>query len=222
MEDTMELDDFKAAWKTLDARLARDTQLNLQLLRDRRLDQARSSLHPLVWGHVLQMGLGLACILLGALLWSTKPDVASVIVAGVLVHGYGVACIVLAGMTLAAIRKIDYAAPVVQIQTQLARVRRLYIIGGVVVGLPWWFLWVPILVVVAALSGIDLPAHAPGVVWGGLAIGALGLLGTWWLHRWSRSPSRPRMASAIDDAVTGRSLRRARAQLEELQRFEQE
>ena len=136
--------------------------------------------------------------------------------------GFGVACIVLAGMTLGAIGKIDYAAPVLQIQTQLARVRRLYIIGGMVIGLPWWVLWVPVLVVLAALGHIDVVAHAPGVVWGGLAIGALGLLGTWWFHRWSRNPSRPRRASALDDAVTGRSLRRARAQLEELQRFEQE
>ena len=218
----MELDDFKSAWKTLDARLARDNQLNLQVLRDRRLDKARSSLRPVVWGQVLQMGFGVAVIALGALLWSTRPGVASVIVAGVLVHAYGVACIALAGMTLASLGKIDYAAPVLEIQMQLARVRRLYIIGGLVLGLPWWFLWVPILVVLAALAHIDLSAHAPGVVWGGLAIGAIGLLGTWCFHRWSRSPARPTLAAAVDDAVTGRSLRRARQQLEELQRFERE
>jgi hypothetical protein len=91
-----------------------------------------------------------------------------------------------------------------------------------VAGLPWWFLWVPILMVLAALVGVDLAARAPGLVWGGMAVGAAGLLGTWCLHRWSRRPGQARLAGAVDDAVTGRSLRRAQAQLDELRRFEQE
>ena len=218
----MELDEFKSAWQSLDARLARDNALNLQLLRERRTDKARSSLRPLAWGQALQMAFGLAFIVLGGLLWMTRPDVASVIVAGVVVHAYGVACIVLAGATLPAIARIDYAAPVLEIQTALARVRKLYIIGGMVAGLPWWFLWVPILMVLAALVGVDLAARAPGLVWGGMAVGAAGLLGTWCLHRWSRRPGHARLAGAVDDAVTGRSLRRAQAQLDELRRFEQE
>jgi hypothetical protein len=217
----MELDEFKSAWKSLDARLARDNALSLQLLRDRRTDKARSSLRPLFWGQLAQMAFGLVFIVLGGLLWSTRPDVASVIVAGVVVHLYGLACAVLAGATLAGIGKIDYAAPVLEIQKALARVRKLYIVGGIVAGLPWWFLWVPLLIVLSALIGVDLVARAPGMVWIGLAVGAIGLLGTWWFHRWSRSPARPRLAEAMEDAVTGRSLRRAQAQLEELQRFEQ-
>lgn len=109
-----------------------------------------------------------------------------------------------------------------EIQRQIARVRRGYIVSGMVAGLPWWFLWVPVLMVLSALAGVDLQARAASTVWAGLAIGAAGLLGTAWFHRWSRCPARPRLAKAMDDAVTGRSLRRAQAQIDELRRFEQE
>jgi hypothetical protein len=69
---------------------------------------------------------------------------------------------------------------------------------------------------------VDLLARQPVLVWSGLSIGALGLLGTWWFHRWSRHPSRPRLAQTLEDSVTGASLRRAKAQLDELMRFEHE
>jgi hypothetical protein len=222
MENTMELDDFKSAWQALDQRLARDSAINLQLFRDHRLDKARSSLRPLFWGQVLQMGFGVAFIALAALLWSSKPEVASVIAAGVVVHAYGVACILMAGIVLAGMGKVEYSVPVLEIQKQLARVRRAYIVSGMVAGLPWWFLWVPVLMVGVGLGGVDLYARAPSLVWSGLGIGAAGLLATAWFHRWSRSGERPRLARAMEDAVTGRSLRKAQAHLEELVRFERE
>lgn len=218
----MELDDLKSAWKALDRRLERDATIHLQLLRERRLDKARGSLRPLYIGQILQMLWGLGFILLGALLWSTKPDVAAVIAAGVVVHAYGVVCIIAAGIVLGGIGRIEYAAPVLEIQKRLAHVRRAYIVSGMVAGLPWWFLWVPLLIVLLGLAGVDLYAHTPATVWIGLGVGALGLLATAWFHRWSRNPARPRLARAVENAVTGASLRRAQAQLDELQRFERE
>lgn len=218
----MELDDFKSAWQSLDQRLQRSNAINLQQFRDRRLDKMQSSLRPLFWGLIVQMLFGVGFVLLAAMLWMTQPHALTVIAAGVIVHAYGVVCIVMAGITLGRIRNIDYAMPVLEIQKHLARIRRIYILGGMIVGLPWWFLWVPILTVLLALVGVNLYTHAPSVIWIGLGIGAAGLLATWWLHRWSRSPNRPRLARAMDTAVTGRSLSRAQAQLDELKRFEQE
>jgi len=218
----MELDDFKSAWKALDRRLERDSAIQLQLLRDRSLDRARTSLRPLYIGQIVQILWGLGFIVLAAMLWSTGPAAVSVIAAGVVVHAYGVISIIAAGLVLAGLSRIDYAAPVLEIQKRLARVRRAYIGSGIVAGLSWWLLWVPLLMVLLGLVGVDLYVRTPATVWCGLGIGAFGLLATAWFHRWSRHPSRSRMARTMDDAFTGSSLRKAQAQLDELQRFERE
>ncbi|MEO5595674.1 MAG: serine/threonine protein kinase [Lysobacteraceae bacterium] len=218
----MEFDDFKSAWQALDTRLQLDNTLNLELLRERRLDKTRSSLRPLFVGQLVQMLFGLGFILMAALLWSTKPDAPSVIVAGVIVHAYGVACIILAGIVLGGLGKLDYTAPVLEIQTRLARVRRAYILSGMVAGLPWWFMWVPILAVVCALGGVNLYANAPSLIWIGYGIGVAGLLATAWFHRCSRSAARPKLAKFMNDSVTGNSLRRAQSHIDELKRFELE
>jgi hypothetical protein len=222
METTMELDELKSAWQALDRRFERQSALQLDLHRERRIDRARSSLRPLFLGQIAQILFGLVFILLAAMLWSTKPEAASVIAAGVVVHAYGIACLVLAGLVLGGIRRIDYAESVLDIQTHLARLRRLYVLSGMIAGLPWWFLWVPILMVLAGLGGANLYARAPSLVWTGLGVGAAGLLATAWFHRWARDARRPRLAKAIEGAVTGASLRRAQAELDRIRRYESE
>ena len=119
-------------------------------------------------------------------------------------------------------REIDYTQPVVDIQKRLAVLRRTYIVNGMLAGLPWWFLWVPLLMVLAGLGGHDLYANAPELVWIGLGVGVAGLAATAWFHGWSRDPARPRLARAVDASVTGGSLQRARAQVDEIARFESE
>jgi hypothetical protein len=218
---TMEFDDFKSAWKTLDQRLQLNNSLKLHELRERTLAKTRSSLRPLFWGQVAQILLfGIPCIALAGLLWMSKPEFASVIVAGVVLHAYGVITIIGAGMVLGQLARIDHAAPVVEIQKQLARTRTLYVRSGMIAGLPWWFLWVVILMVLVGLGGIDLMAKAPSLVWSGVGIGVAGLLGTLWFHRWVRRPEHAALGRKLDDTLTGGSLRRAIAHLHEVQRFE--
>lgn len=223
----MELDELKATWQALDQRLAHGNRLQLQILREGKLDKARKSLRPLFWGQLVQMLFGLPFVLLASLLWmrtgaSTQPLPLPTLVAGIFVHAYGIATVVLAGCTLGLISALDYSAPVLSIQKQLAKLRRFYLINGMIAGLPWWLMWVPVLMVLSGLSGIDLYAKAPSLVWIGLGIGVAGLLATWWFHRWSRSPRRPRLAKAMEDSVTGGSLRRAQSLLDELASFERE
>lgn len=223
----MEPDALKAAWQALDRRLALHDRIELEHLRERRLDRVRGTLRPLAWGQLAQIAFGLGFVLLASLLWmraGTPPRglPMGTLLAGIVVHAYGVAAIALAGETLRRLRGIDYAAPVLDIQKQLAALRRSHVLSGMVAGLPWWFLWVPILVVLAGLGGVDLWARAPGVVWIGLAVGAAGLLGTRAVHRWSRHPHRADIGKALDDAVTGARLRKAQAALAEIRRFEQE
>ncbi|MCB1566907.1 MAG: serine/threonine protein kinase [Xanthomonadales bacterium] len=222
MNTTMELDDLKSAWQSLDRRLELDNTLKLHDLRERKLDKARGSLRPLFWGQVAQILFGIPFILLASLLWMSQPAHASSIVAGVLVHAYGVLMIIAAGVVLGALREVDYAAPVLDIQKRLLRARTLYIRSGMVAGLPWWFLWIAILQVLAGLGDVDLLAKAPSLVWIGYGIGAVGLLATWWFHRWARRPQRAGFGRKMDDSLSGGSLRKALAQLDELQRFERD
>lgn len=218
----MELDDLKTAWHGLDRRLQQQHDLNLQLYRQNKLDRMQSGLRPLFWGQIVQTLFGVLFIALAALLWMSHPVDAAVIAAGVVVHAYGVLTVMAGAVVLAQMRRIDPSAPVLEIQKQLARVRTLYIRSGMVAGLPWWFLWIVVLMVLAGLGDVNLLAKSPALVWSGLGIGGLGLLGTWWFHRWSRHPSRPRLAQTLEDSITGASLRRAKAQLDELMRFERE
>ena len=218
----MELDDFKSAWQALDHRLQLDNTLKLHALRERKLDKARDSLRPLFRGQVVQILFGIPFIRLAALVWISQPAHASSVIAGVVVHAYGVLTIIAAGVVLGALRDVDYAAPVLDIQKKLLRARTLYIRSGMVAGLPWWFLWIAILQTLAGLGDVDLLAKAPALVWSGYGIGAIGLIGTWWFHRWARRPERAEFGRKMDDGLSGGSLRKALAQLDELQRFERD
>ena len=223
----MEPDELKATWQSLDRRLEQQNAINLLLLKDDRSKRMRSSLRPLFWGQLLQMLFGLLFVALASSLWiragSAPLDLPwHVVLAGVFVHAYGVAAIALAGCTMGLIRTIDYSLPVLGIQKQLLKLRRFYIVNGMITGLPWWFMWVPVLMVLVGLAGGDIFAKAPSVVWIGMGIGIAGLLATWWFHRWSRSPQRPRLAKAMEDSVTGGSLRKAQAILGEISQFETE
>ena len=144
------------------------------------------------------------------------------IAAGVIVHAYGIVCIIAAGVLLSGIRNLDYSGSILEMQDRLARVRRNYIVSGIVAGLTWWFLWIPFLMVLFALIHVNLYAHAPAMIWLGSAIGVVGLLAMTWLYKFSRSDSRPRLRRFVDEAVIGRSLLRAQAQLDEVRQFAQE
>ena len=144
MESTMELDDFKQAWQTLDRRLERQNAINLRLYTDGKLDKARCRPAPAGLGPGRADRLRRAADADGRLVLGRPPrHVPHLLVSGLLVHAYGLAITILAGITLGMIRRIDYAAPVLGIQKQLAELRRFYIRNGMVAGLSWWLLWMP-------------------------------------------------------------------------------
>ena len=221
-QNAMELDDLKAAWKALNDRLEMQAAQNDRMLRADRGDRLRRTLRPLAWGQVVQIAFGSTCVLLGVGIWSSYRDNTHLFVAGLLVHLAGLAMIALGVCVQVLLARIDFAAPVLAIQRRLLRLRQVYVRGGLVVGLAWWFLWIPFLMVAFAYNGIDLYKHAPEVAWYGSAVGVLGLLATWALHRWSRTPGRERLAGFIDAQLAGKSLTRARRELDEIARFEQD
>jgi hypothetical protein len=223
MDTTMELDDLKLAWQTLDRRLREQNTLSRQLLTVNRLDKARAQLRPLYLGQILQIVGGAALALVAAPFWVAHRDVPHLLIAGLTVHAYAIAMIVLAARTLYLLSRVDYAAPVLVIQKQLATLRDFYVRNGLIVGLAWWWLWMPLMMIAfMTWFGADLYARAPSVVGIGSAIALVGLAATWGILRWSRDPRRPRLARFVEDGVTGASLRRAQTSLAELVEFERD
>ena len=219
----MELDEFKQAWQTLNHRLDQQHTLDLLDLRERKLDKTRGSLRPLFWGQVAQIVLfGVPLLILVAMLWASGPRSAPVIFAGIVLNVYAIVINIAAGVVLGQIRRINYSAPVLDIQKQLLRLRTLYVRSAMIAGLPWWFLWLVVLIMFSGLAGVDLLANAPGLVWCGLVVVFICLLTTLLMHRWSQRPQRAELGKRVDAHLTGDSLRNARAQLEELARFEKE
>ena len=221
MDTTMELDEFKQAWQTLDRRLEQQNRMSQLLFREHQGDKARSGLRPLVWGQIAQIVFGALLALLGGSFWTAHLDAFHLFLCGAVVHAYGIALIVIGARTLLLVRSVDYSAPVLDIQKRLAQLRAFYIRGGLTVGLAWWLLWIPLLTMLfMGVSGVDLYAKAPQLIWGGTGVGVAGLLLTWWFYRWSRSPDRPRLQRAMEASVIGGSLRRAQKALDEIADFE--
>jgi len=218
----VELTELKSTWQMLEKALERGNQLSMAMLRQQKLDAAHKSLRPLRLNQAFQIIFGVLFILLAALLWTTKPTAISVILGGVAIQAYGIGCVITAGMLFSSLNRVDYAAPVVRVQDRLAQVRRAYGICVLVAGLSWWFLWVPLLMVLAGLAHINLYAHAPSVIWIGLATGVVGLLATRWMYLYSLKSSNMQLRQFVERATFGRSLQKAQQQLNEIRSFEEE
>lgn len=217
----MELDELKSAWQALDRRLEQQSTLQAQLWSTQRLDATRTSLRPLWFGQIGQILFGLLLIGWAGSFWFAHRDVLHLLIPGALLHVYGVMAIALAAATLVNLRRIDYAAPVLEIQKQLGKLRRAYVLRGLCVGLPWWLLWVSVLQLAAMeLFQTDLYLAMGPWFWCAYVGGIVGLLASAWLQRWARDPRRPRLAAAVDANLTAGSLRNAQRFLDELARFE--
>jgi serine/threonine-protein kinase len=223
MEAMMELDDLKQAWQTIDRRLEQNSALQLHMYRDGKLDVMRRGLRPLAWSQVLQILFGALVVALSVSFWSAYWQETPMLVTGILMQAYGIVTIAMGGITLARIGRMDYAAPVLGMQKQLAEVRKQHVLGGMIVGLPWWVLWLPVLVMVfRAAFGADLYSNLQTWFWLNVGVGVVGVLACWGLHRWSQQPGRPRLAKLVDDALTGKSLSKAQGVLDEIAQFERE
>lgn len=217
----MELDDFKSAWQSLDQRLALHNRLNLELLREGKLQKARSSLRPLLWGQILQMLLGLALIALGVACWSHNLHTPGLLATGILLHAFGVVTTAMAGLTIALLGTIDYSAPVLAIQKRMGRLLRFYLLNSVICGWSWWIMWVPVVVGFAGLGGGDRAATTPAWIWISLGIGVCGLLATWVYAAWAQGRRATAVPTAqLHDGADG--IRRSSRLLDEIARFEQE
>ena len=214
----MELDEMKQAWQVLDRRLEQQYALNVQLFRDGRMDQLRRGLRPLLWGQILQMALGVALAGIAAAFWVPRVHVMHLLVCGLLVHLFGLLLIAFAARNLYLIQRLDYAAPVLTIQRQLADLRSWRVrVEAPVNAVLGCFVWVPVIWMNLAWYGIDL--WSPTFLYWSLSSSLAGLavvaLVVWFMRHAG-------MTGKMEDHAAGRSLQKAQAMLDELARFAQE
>ncbi len=215
----MELDDFKSAWQALDARLERHERLQIDLLREHRLHQARRNLRPLHVGLLFQALLGIGLVVLGVACWKRNLDVPGLLAAGIALHAFGILNIAFAGILTGLATGIDLAAPVLAIQKRLRLLLRLQTLNSNLCGAPWWILWVVVVIGVAGLSPHPATTDTPAWIWISLGLGVVGTLATWaWAARAARTPDS--LHARIDDGTGG--IRRSLHLLDDLERFERD
>jgi hypothetical protein len=223
MESTMELDDLKQAWQSLDRQLQQQKRINLELLTETRMRKAKAGLRWLQALSIGQVAVGLLVTVFCARFWSSHLHDPALLLSGIVLHVYGVAMIIAGVMEMLLLVRTDYAAQVVTIQKYLGLLRQWRIRSKRWFGLAQWILWIPTtLVMLEYLIGLDLWAHSPATVGWFAAVGVAGLLATLWLMFWSPRALRSRVGDYVVDNSTGTLLKRAQASLDEIARFERE
>jgi len=111
---------------------------------------------------------------------------------------------------------------VASVQTGLAGVRKAYGVSVLIAGLSWWFLWIPVLMLLLGLGHVNLYANAPSVIWIGITVGMIGLFGMYQMYRYSVRSGNVRLRRLVEQLTFGRSLISALEQIAEIRNFEEE
>lgn len=221
----MELDEMKQAWARIETRQADLETLLRQDFRDRRKDKMRSTIRWSLSWHAVELACWVAFVVFVASFWVEHRRVTHLLAIGLLLHAYGIAGIWSSATQLFLLSRIYlFDAPVLALQRRLAQLRRFRMVSTLALGLPWWFLWLLVpLVLLTWLSGVDMFVGASAWIWANMAVGAAGAGFSLWLARRlaGRPIKSPWLQRMIDD-MSGRSLARASRQLDEIARFEHE
>jgi len=215
----MELDDFKTAWQSLDQRLSEQNALSFALYKDTKINKAKATLRPLIIGQVVQLIAGILMSWLFAPFWIEHMQSTHLMLSGMALHAYGIMFIVLAARELYTINQIDYAAPVLEIQKQLAALRTWRIRIAPIFAVTGSVIWIPLLLVIFAWLGADIWVTEPAVVYWFFASAAISFAIVFGIIFWLRHPSRKSLAASLDESSSGQSIRRALQIMDELERF---
>ncbi len=165
-----------------------DQELAGRLLLTRRqlMQRVESALQPLFRSQIIQVLIGVALILLGAQcwarsgsppFWSTYDSVPLRMTCGIILHGYGVIVLGYAANVCTKIRRIDYSKPVSEVRAALDTVRNAYLKNGLVIGFPWWLMWLPVCVALGFDQVMD-----PGALYVSLLVGVIGWVGSIYIY----------------------------------------
>jgi len=221
----MQFDDLKEAWAAHGTMLERSVAIDQRLLRKALLRKVRFALAPYVLWRALEVALGITMlVVVMSVLAARVTEPRYAIVGGALAVLTG-AITALCTYLLVNSLKLDYGAPVMEIQRELEHTRlveyralKWAVLGGVVAWLPAGLVLFEAMTGVDALARIDLAWLIANVVFG-LAFLALGHLLS---RRYVERPDLGPRARRLVDALSGRALRSAAGHLAELARFERE
>jgi hypothetical protein len=214
------LDELKTAWQALDRKMERQHALSLHQFRETKLAKLRGGLRPLVAGQIIQLVFGLLLALFAGGFWFDHLGVPHLMIYGLLIHAYGIMMIVFGIRDLILIQTVDYGAPVLMIQKQLAELRAWRLRAGIWFAAAGCLVWVPGLLVLFYFLGADLWMHKREVVYWNAAssLACLALCaGVFW---WSRRPGQERFAKYLRESSVGKRITRAQETLAEIERFE--
>ena len=219
---TTELDDLKLVWQNLNRNLERQHTLALHQFKESKLDRFRSGFRPLVIGQLIQIIFGALLAAVSARFWLNHLGTVHLMVYGIFLHAYGLLMIGFAVRDLVLIHSIDYGAPVVAIQKQIAQLRAWHVLAGVWFAVAGCFSWIPLMLVIFYSMGADVWVRNPEVVCWFVVSGFFCVALFYGLIWWSRRPGQTKLAKSLRDSSAGRSVNRAQAVLEEIERFERE
>jgi len=220
----MELDEMKLAWQQLDRRLTEQASLHRLIHRGQGMDRLRRGLRPLVWGQSVQMVFGVAAMLWGISFWTTHLGAVHQMACGIVVQVFGILMVAFAGWLLHQLQGIDYAAPVLDIQRRLARLRTWRVhVEAPVFAVLGSVVWVPAMLMLIQYdfdqAGDDYWNHAPELaghlVFSGI-VSLLLVVFAYWLVR------RAGHRRWLENNFAGSAVQKAETMLEEISRFEQE
>lgn len=221
----MELDEMKLAWAKLDQRQADIEAMIHKEHSGRHLDKFRAAMRLEMLLRGVEIVVWIAFVVFVATFWVAHRHTTHLLLIGLGLHVYGIAAIWSNATQLLFLSRIYlFDAPVLVQQRRLAQLRRFRVYSTLSLGLPWWFLWLIIpLVVLTAVSGEDAFAGGAGWIGANMAVGAAGLGASVWLaHRLSQRPIKSPLLRRLVEDMSGCGLRRAERQMQEIARFERE
>lgn len=217
-DNSLDLGELRRAWSALDRKLERQSALVFQQHKERRLAKARWSLYPLYVAGVVQLVCGLAIAVAAGSFWTAHRAEPYHLAAGLILHAYGVLVAGFAVHELVLARRVDFAAPVLDIQRRLAQLRDLRAGSAPWLGLPWWILWLlAITSLLRSLTPRDLFSPLPDWVLWNLIVGSLGLVGSATFVFWARR--RPELRRKLESTAAGWFVGRAQAYVAEVEQF---
>ncbi len=219
----MELDELKTAWQQMDQELQKQQRITAALVAERTALLVETSLKPLFRWQVFQILVGIVFISMGSSFWVDHLGETVLFASGVIVHIYGIALIANAAWVITRIKTIDYGASVTELQKRVAKLEKSYVISGWILGLPWWFMWLPVAIVLLTSLGVDI-TRVPAENWLpiNLVICAVGAALTLCWYAWARRSKKPGVRERLERSERGASIENARRAIADVERFERE
>jgi hypothetical protein len=205
----IDMQELETAWKGLEQRLVQQDLRLEALQRQGRLQGIRARLRWLTLGQLPQLVIGALVVLWAGGYWTAHWGEPHLVVYGMAIHLYGIGLLGFAVAQVVLLARIDYQAPVIQVQRGLHSLARLRIRAERTLLLAGFLAWLPMVLVALHAVGIDLWQARPGAVAWNLGASVVLMALVAWLSL--------RFRAAFERDALGRRLREA---AEELDAFE--